>query len=80
MSAGDQAVSELGGEMVHRHLGRADLERAAAVLAQGRLDPRIAKSYPLSQAAEAVAVVENGHSLGKVVIDMTLTSPTASGN
>ena len=80
VSVGDQTVSELGGEMVHRHLGRADLERAAALFAQGRLDPRITKSYPLSQAAEALAVVENGHAPGKVVIDMTLTSPTASGN
>ena len=80
MSAGDQTVPELGGEMVRRHLGRAGLERAAALFAQGRLDPRITKSYPLSQAAEALAVAENGHALGKVVIDMTLTSPTASGN
>jgi NADPH:quinone reductase-like Zn-dependent oxidoreductase len=66
--------------MVRRHLGRADLERAAALMAQGRLDPRITRSYPLSQAAEALAVVENGHAPGKVVIDMTLTSPAASGN
>jgi NADPH2:quinone reductase len=80
VSVGDQTVAELGGEMVRRHLGRADLERAAAVMVQGRLDPRITRSYPLSQAAEALAVVENGHALGKVVIDMALTSPTASGN
>ena len=80
VSVGDQTVSELGGEMVRRHLGRADLERAAALMVQGRLDPRIAKAYPLSRAAEALAVVENGHALGKVVIDMTLTSRTASGN
>jgi NADPH:quinone reductase-like Zn-dependent oxidoreductase len=80
VSVGDQTVSELGGEMVQRHLGRADLERAAALFAKGRLDPRITKSYPLSQAAEALAVVENGHAPGKVVIDMTLASPTASGN
>jgi NADPH:quinone reductase len=80
VSVGDQTVSELGGEMVRRHLGRADLERAAALMVQGRLDPRIAKSYPLSRAAEALAVVENGHALGKVVIDMTLTSRAASGN
>jgi NADPH:quinone reductase-like Zn-dependent oxidoreductase len=80
VSAGDQTVAELGGEMVHRHLGRADLERAAALMVQGRLGPRITRSYPLSLAAEALAVVENGHALGKVVIDMTLTSTTASGN
>jgi hypothetical protein len=28
----------------------------------------------------ALAVVENGHAIGKVVIDMTLTSRTASGD
>jgi D-arabinose 1-dehydrogenase-like Zn-dependent alcohol dehydrogenase len=80
VSVGDQTVSELGGETVRRHLGRADMERAAALMVQGRLDPHIAKSYPLYQAAEALAVVENGHALGKVVIDMTLTSRTAPGN
>lgn len=80
VSAGDQAVSELGGEMVRRRLGRADLERAAALMAQGRLDPRIARSYPLSRAGEALALVENGHALGKVVIDMTLASLAATGN
>jgi NADPH:quinone reductase-like Zn-dependent oxidoreductase len=79
VSAGDQTVSELGGEMVRRHLGRADLERAAALMTQGRLDPRIARSYPLSRAAEALAAVEDGHALGKIVIDMTLTSPAAPG-
>jgi NADPH:quinone reductase len=79
VSVGDHTVAELGGEMVRRHLGRADLERAAALFAQGRLDPRITKSYPFSQAADALAVVENGHALGKVVIDMTLTSPAAFG-
>ena len=80
VSVGDQTVSELGGEMVRRHFDRADLERAAALMVRGRLDPHIVKSYPLSQAAEALAVVENGHALGKVVIDMTLTSRTASGD
>jgi NADPH:quinone reductase-like Zn-dependent oxidoreductase len=49
-------------------------------MVQGRLDPHIAKSYPLYQAAEALAVVENGHALGKVVIAMTLTNRTAPGN
>lgn len=71
VSVGDATVSELGGELVRRHLGRADLERAAALMVQGRLDPHIVRSFPLSQAAEALAAVENGHALGKVVIHMT---------
>ncbi|MFJ9033721.1 NADP-dependent oxidoreductase [Streptomyces sp. NPDC102274] len=80
VSVADPTVSELGGEMVRRRADRADLERAAALMVRGRLDPHIVKSYPFSQAAEALALVENGHALGKVVIDMTLTNRTTFGD
>ncbi|MEV7427075.1 NADP-dependent oxidoreductase [Streptomyces sp. NPDC091212] len=70
VSVTDPTVSELGGEMVRRRVDRSDLERAAALMVQGRLDPYVVKTYPFSQAAEALALVEHGHALGKVVIDM----------
>ncbi|BCL28832.1 NADP-dependent oxidoreductase [Streptomyces aurantiacus] len=71
VSVADPAVAELGGEMVHRRVDRADLERVAALMVEGRLDPYIVRTYPLSQAPEALALVESGHALGKVVIDLT---------
>ncbi|RDG36495.1 NADP-dependent oxidoreductase [Streptomyces corynorhini] len=74
VSVTDPTVSELGGEMVRRRVDRSDLERAAALMVQGRLDPQVGKTYPLSQAADALALVEHGHALGKVVIDMTGTA------
>ncbi|GGZ71898.1 NADP-dependent oxidoreductase [Streptomyces subrutilus] len=70
VSAADPTVADLGGAMVIRRADRADLERAADLLVEGRIDPHIT-SYPFAQAAEALALVEGGHALGKVVIDMT---------
>ncbi|WP_328494858.1 NADP-dependent oxidoreductase [Streptomyces sp. NBC_00414] len=72
VSVTDPTVAELGGEMVRRRMDRADLEQAAALMVQGHLDPYIVNTYPLSQAAEAVALVESGHAPGKVVVDLTL--------
>jgi NADPH:quinone reductase-like Zn-dependent oxidoreductase len=72
VSVADPSVAELGGEMVRRKGGRADLERAAALMVEGRLDPHVVSTYPLARAAEAMALVEDGHALGKVVIDPTL--------
>ncbi|MFS8199400.1 NADP-dependent oxidoreductase [Streptomyces sp. CWNU-52B] len=78
VSVTDPTVAELGGEMVLRRMDRTDLEDAAALMVQGRLDPYIVKTYPFSQAAEAVALVESGHALGKVVIDVTSRTATQS--
>ncbi|MEW1721041.1 NADP-dependent oxidoreductase [Streptomyces sp. NPDC093109] len=71
VSVTDETVAELGGEMVRRRITRADLEHAAALMVEGRLDPHVVETYPLSRAAEALALVEDGHAVGKVVIDMT---------
>lgn len=71
VSVADPAVVELGGQMVVRRAERADLERVAALLVEGRIDPHIVTSYPFHQAGEALAMVEGGHALGKIVIDMT---------
>ncbi|MFE3826649.1 NADP-dependent oxidoreductase [Streptomyces sp. NPDC059092] len=78
VSVADETVAELGGEMVRRRADRADLEHAAALMVQGRLDPYIVKTYPLSRAAEALALVESGHAPGKVVIDLTHRTASAS--
>ncbi|WP_431955600.1 NADP-dependent oxidoreductase [Nocardia lijiangensis] len=72
VSVGDPSVTELGGVPVHRRLDRASLERVAELMATGRLDPHITRTYPLSRAQEALAVVESRSATGKLVIDMSL--------
>ncbi|AXG82698.1 NADP-dependent oxidoreductase [Streptomyces paludis] len=71
VSVTDGTVTELGGEMVRRRAARADLERAAALMVEGRLDPHVVRTYPLARSAEALALLEDGHAVGKIVIDMT---------
>ncbi|MEQ3552912.1 zinc-binding dehydrogenase [Pseudonocardia nematodicida] len=72
VSVGDRSVTELGGEFVRRRLDRSNLERVAAFMVDGRLDPDITATYPLARAAEALALVESRHASGKLVIDMRL--------
>lgn len=72
VSVGDPSVTELGGAPVRRRLDRSGLERVAALMVAGRLDPNITATYPLSRAGEALALVESGHASGKLVIDMAL--------
>jgi NADPH:quinone reductase-like Zn-dependent oxidoreductase len=72
VSVGDPSVTELGGVPVRRRLDRSGLERVAALMVTGRLDPTITATYPLARAGEALALVESGHAPGKLVIDMGL--------
>lgn len=67
VSAADpDTATELGGA------GRASsdeaLARVSEMVAEGLVSPHIGASYPLAQAAEAMAEVESGHAAGKVVI------------
>lgn len=72
MAVGDPSVSELGGAPVRRRLDRCGLERVAALMVAGRLDPHITATHPLARADDALAVVESGHATGKVVLDTGL--------
>ena len=47
-----------------------DLELLAALQQSGRLKPVIDRRYPLSEIAEAVGYLEQGHARGKVVISI----------
>ena len=49
---------------------RADLDFLKELLAAGKIAPVIDRRYPLSDAAEAVRHLEEGHARGKVVIAM----------
>jgi NADPH:quinone reductase-like Zn-dependent oxidoreductase len=46
----------------------AELAEIAELVKSGRVKPHIQKTFPLSAAAEALASLEKGHSVGKVVL------------
>src|SRR6267142_1473999 len=50
-------------------LNRADLTAIAALMSAGKVTPVIDRRYSLSEAAEAVLYLEEGHARGKVIID-----------
>jgi NADPH:quinone reductase-like Zn-dependent oxidoreductase len=68
IAVGDMSVPDLGGRFVERRLDRENLERSARLALDGVLAPVITAVHPLSDAPAALAIVETGHSAGKVVI------------
>ncbi|MGK3944999.1 NADP-dependent oxidoreductase [Streptomyces caeruleatus] len=68
IAVGDMSVPDLGGRFVERRLDRENLERSARLALEGVLAPVITAVHPLSDAPAALAIVENGHTSGKVVI------------
>ncbi|WP_190812757.1 NADP-dependent oxidoreductase [Saccharopolyspora pogona] len=61
-------VRELGGREVERDRSTAVLTRLVQLVASKALDPHVAQIRPLDEAREALAEVENGHVVGKVVL------------
>lgn len=47
-----------------------DLENLRALLAAGRIHSQIDRSYPLAEAREAMAYLEQGRARGKVIVDV----------
>jgi NADPH:quinone reductase-like Zn-dependent oxidoreductase len=47
---------------------REDLEYLGQLIEAGKVRPVIDRTYPLSQAADAVRQLEKGHARGKIVI------------
>lgn len=78
ISAGDFSVTELGGRTVERHLDRDALAGAAVLFAAGTLHPSSITVFSLDDAAAALAVVEDGHAKGKVVVDVARDAATSS--
>lgn len=60
----------LGGSGVTRDRSSDAFARLAELVASGVLRPRIDHLLPLNRAGEALALVENGHTAGKVVIEV----------
>jgi NADPH2:quinone reductase len=71
IAVGDMSVPEIGGRFIERRLDRENLERSARLALAGSLALVITAVHPLSDAPAALATVENGHTLGKVVIRVT---------
>lgn len=59
---------ELGGRQLERDRSTAVLTELAALVAAGSLDPHVADVRPLDEAGAALAQVEGGHTVGKVVL------------
>lgn len=67
VSAADPATAEqLGGQ--GRPTDPQTLEKITEVVSYELVDPHVTAQYPLSQAREALAAVESGHTEGKIVI------------
>jgi NADPH:quinone reductase-like Zn-dependent oxidoreductase len=45
-----------------------DLAEIAALVRLGKVRPHVQKTYPLNAAADALASVEQGHPVGKIVL------------
>jgi NADPH:quinone reductase-like Zn-dependent oxidoreductase len=62
-------------------LNQKDLTAIGALMAEGKVTPVIDRRYSLSEAAEAVSYLEEGHARGKVIIDLVPAHglSTASG-
>ncbi len=56
-----------------------DLTLLGELIATGKLKPVIGGRYSLSDAADAVRQVEEGHARGKVIIDLSGRSPLPMG-
>ena len=50
------------------HLRKEDLTILADLLSAGTLTPVVDRSYPLTEAPEAMRYLEQGHARGKVVV------------
>ena len=69
VSAADRAgVATLGGQAVARVRSGERLAAVARLVAEGGLDPHVTQVRPFDEAGSALAVVEGGHALGKVVL------------
>ncbi|WP_405825172.1 NADP-dependent oxidoreductase [Streptomyces sp. NBC_00838] len=71
ISAGDKPrVVTLGGAAVVRLRTAAVLEEVAELVVAGTLRPYVTRTFPLAEAARALRAVEEGHTLGKIVIEV----------
>ncbi|MER5795570.1 NADP-dependent oxidoreductase [Streptomyces sp. NPDC001980] len=65
-----ETVAALGGARVERARTAAVLDEVAELVVAGELDPHVSGTFPLEKADEALRAVEDGHALGKIVIEV----------
>lgn len=65
-----ETVARLGGAGVERARTAAVLDEVARLVVDGRLRPFVTRTFPLDRAAEALRAVEEGHTRGKIVIEV----------
>ncbi|WP_326734326.1 NADP-dependent oxidoreductase [Streptomyces sp. NBC_01022] len=70
-AGGKQLVAELGGAPVERARTAAVLREVADLVVAGALRTHVTRTWPLAGAGEALRAVEEGHALGKTVIEVT---------
>lgn len=69
-TADPDTAAEVGGAYVDRVPGADSVAALAALVADGKVDPHVRDLLPLDEAAAAIASVESGHALGKVVVQV----------
>ncbi|WP_327292619.1 NADP-dependent oxidoreductase [Streptomyces sp. NBC_01198] len=71
LSGADKAlVTELGGSAIVRERTGAVLDAVALLVTAGDLDPLVTRVFPLAEAGQALRAVEEGHTRGKIVIEV----------
>ena len=61
-------AAEFGGVLVNRDRTARVLDIVAGMVADGKLDPKVREVLPFAEAGQAIAAVESGHAMGKVVL------------
>ncbi|MFI6247550.1 NADP-dependent oxidoreductase [Streptomyces sp. NPDC051016] len=70
--AAPDEVAALGGARVERARTAAVLDEVAELVVGGELDPHVSRTFPLDRADQALRAVEDGHTLGKIVIEVAI--------
>ncbi|THA71461.1 NADP-dependent oxidoreductase [Streptomyces sp. A0958] len=70
-AGGKPLVEELGGAAVRRARTSEVLDEVARLVVEGALRTHVSRTFPLDRAGEALRAVEDGHALGKTVIEVT---------
>ncbi|MGW2047051.1 NADP-dependent oxidoreductase [Streptomyces sp. NPDC001858] len=65
-----EEAERLGGARVARARDAAVLRAVAELVVRGDLNPHVTRTFPLERAGEALREVENGHTRGKVVLEI----------
>ncbi|MDQ2957930.1 MAG: NADP-dependent oxidoreductase [Actinomycetota bacterium] len=72
VSAADPVtVAELGGAFIVRDGTSRVLDEVARLVVDGKLDPHSTEVLPFEDLGQAIASVESGHALGKIVIEIS---------